>query len=116
MEQGPQHTAQQHASGSAAADAAAPPQPAGGVAVSVASGQEQQPKAAHAPWPATQPKSVRSAPDTCAADADVAGLEQEQEAEDAENRPEAAPYVHIPEEERRQLAEDFLQCVMSRSN
>jgi hypothetical protein len=29
--------------------------------------------------------------------------------EDAENQPTMAPYVHIPEEERRQLADDFLQ-------
>ena len=29
--------------------------------------------------------------------------------EDRENQPKLTPYVHIPEEERRQLADDFLQ-------
>lgn len=34
---------------------------------------------------------------------------RDQPDEDRENQPKLAPYVHIPEEERRQLADDFLQ-------
>lgn len=112
-----------------------PPPPAAAPAVGsaeetftrIATGEAQLPATRPAPRPAAEP-AARSATEPGAAAAEAtggagegarpgatplatAGAERDQQGEqaDAENRPDAAPYVHIPEEERRQLASDFLE-------
>lgn len=116
VDQAPQQAAQQTgADSTAAAHPAGPPQPGTGAAEGAAAGdggRKQQPGPADAAKPATRPEAARDFTEigaAGAAGARASSAEQDQKGEEAENRPEAAPFVHIPEEERRQLAEDFLE-------